>query len=188
MYPSLRRTLVSGVAAGVLIYAIGFLAFGTPLYWLSASAAPPERIAALQDAIALNLGPTGTGAYDIPNPKQPETAARLAHGPVATVFFEKSGLTRPAANSVIGGILICILTGLGLATALRSMAGLSFSGRFGTATVMVVTFTLYRDLAQPVFNAYGWRYFAVLFGQDTLALGGATALALLIQDKARRHA
>ncbi|TPG40584.1 hypothetical protein EAH79_11870 [Sphingomonas koreensis] len=188
MHPSLRRTIVSGVAAGVLIYAIGFLTFGTPLYWLSASAASPKRVAALQDAIALNLGPTGTGAYDIPNPKQPETAARLARGPVATVFFEQSGLSRPAANSVIGGIIICILTGTGLASALRLMANLPSASRLGAAAALIVTFTLYRDLGQPIFNAYGWRYFAILFVQDTLALVGGAALALFVQVKDGRGA
>lgn len=182
MQPSMKRTLASGLAAGALIYATGFLAFGTPLYWLGASVAPPSRIAALQDAIARELGPTGTGAYDIPNPKQPETAGRLARGPVATVFFEQSGLGRPAANSVVGGIIICTLTGVGLAVALRLLTGLPLGRRLLATATFIGTFTLYRDLGQPVFNAYGWRYFVVLFAQDTLALTLASLIALYIQN------
>lgn len=185
---SVRRWITSAFAAGLFIYAVGFATFGTSLYSIGYSSAPPQRIAALQDAIASTLGPTGTGAYDVPNPKQPETAARLERGPVATVFFETSGLGRPAANSVVGGILVCLLTGAGLAASLLLGADLQPRRRLAAIGASVLTFAIYRDLGQPIFNAYGWRYFVFLFAQDAIATLGGLFIAMLVQTHRRADA
>jgi hypothetical protein len=60
------RVILGGLLGGLAMWFIGFIFWGTPLSMLALSTVGPEQAAAVQAALAQNLGTTG--AYPVPWP------------------------------------------------------------------------------------------------------------------------
>ncbi|MBA15921.1 MAG: hypothetical protein CMN73_06160 [Sphingomonas sp.] len=164
------KLLVGGVVGGVAMWLVGFLFWGTPLSYLAYKIAPDADGLAVQDALALHLGPTGTGAYPIPWPGTTAGTSAYGNGPTAMVLFNNSGFPVVDSSALIGGLVLAILCSLVIAFALRSFAtGASFGTRMKLVALFAVAITVYVDLGQPVFNHAPWGYFTYLWISDLVS-------------------
>ncbi|WP_448661900.1 hypothetical protein ACG3SL_14595 [Sphingomonas sp. CJ20] len=178
----MAKLLMGGVLGGVAMWIVGFLFWGTPLSRIAVSRTDEPVSAALQRALADNLGTLGTGAYPIPWAGTPAGTQLHGQGPVAMIFFNTSGFAIPDSGALIGGLVLAMLCALLMAFAVRAVAGgRDFAGRLKIVAAVAVAVTAYTDLGQPIFNHMPLGYFLFLWISDVLswiAAGAVIAWAL----------
>lgn len=176
------RTLLGGILGGIAMWFVGFVFWGTPLNRIALSVAPDSANAALQAALAQQLGPTGTGVYAVPWSGTQMGSSLYAQGPVAMIHYNASGFPVVDSAALIGGLVLSIIVALLIAFAVRGVAGaLDFGGRLTLIGLTALAVAAYIDLGQPVFNHAPWRYFIYLFVSDVASFvaAGAVIAALL---------
>ena len=168
----MAKTLLGGVLAGVALYLVGFLFWGTPLSQLAFNRLGEAETAAAQTALAQNLSASGTGAYLIPAPDSAAGSILYGKGPIAMVHFNMSGFPVVDSGALGFGFALALITGLLIAVALGSMATrvTDFASRAKVAVLFALAGTLYTELGQPVFNHFGWGYWVYLFVSDFVGL------------------
>lgn len=166
------RTFIGGIAAGVILFVAGFVFWATPLAELAYSDVDHARNAALQAALAQNLGEGGTGTYIVPAHRTAEGAMLYAQGPIATVHFNTTGYSPDDMGMMVPGLIFAIVSGLLIAFGLAAVGG---GGRsFASLARLVVLFsigvTVWTILAQPIFNHFGWAHWIYAFIAETTSL------------------
>jgi hypothetical protein len=171
----MTRTIIGGLAAGVVLFVIGFIFWATPLAELAYNNAGEAQSAAVQTALAQNLTSTGTGTYVIPNPTSASGTVLYGKGPIAQVQFNAAGFAVDDMSMLLPGFIFALISGLAIAFGLAAVGG---GGRsFASVARLVVLFsvgiTTWTVLAQPVFNHFGWGYWIYSFIAETSALVAA---------------
>lgn len=171
----MAKTLLGGLLAGVALYIVGFIFWGTPLSLLAFNRLEQPQSAALQQALAETLTVSGTGAYLVPATGTAAGDLLYARGPVAMVHFNTSGFPVVDAGALGTGFLLAIVTGLILALALGAIGSrvTDFFSRAQVAILFALAATLYTELGQPVFNHFGYGYWTYLFLSDFIGLSVA---------------
>jgi hypothetical protein len=171
----MARTLIGGVAAGVVLYLIGFVFWGTPLSQLAFSRLEQPQSAAIQQALAETLTVSGTGTYSIPATGTAVGDIAFARGPVAVVHFNTGGFPVVDSGSLGSGFILAIITGLIIAAAMGVVGSriADFAGRAQVAVLFALAATLYLDIGQPIFNHFGFGYWIYLFVSDFVGLAAA---------------
>jgi hypothetical protein len=176
------RLVLGGLLGGLAMWVVGFLFWGTPLSRIALSRTDDATSAAIQQTLAQQLGPIGTGAYAIPWTGTPAGTQLYGHGPTAMVFFNSNGFAIPDTGALIAGLVLAILCASLLAFAIRTVAGgMGFAQRLWLVGIAAVAVTAYSDLGQPVFNHMPWGYFVYLWISDVaswVAAGAVIAWAL----------
>lgn len=172
------KLVLGAIAGGIAQFLVGFIFWGTPLQRLAFTQAGEMENAAVQAALAQSLTATGTGTYTIPWPGTAQGTTLYGQGPIATVHFNIHGFPAFDSGSLIGGLILSILTALLIALALRSVAAhiTGFGDRVRLVALFAVAAVLYLDLGQPVFNHYGWGYFIFAAICDVIGLVAAGAV------------
>jgi len=168
----MARTLIGGVLAGIALFFVGFLFWGTPLSRLAYNGLEQLPAAAVQQALAEHLTPSGTGTYVIPAAGTAEGDILYARGPVAMIHFNVSGFPIVDSSALGIGFMLAIATGLLIALALGSVADrvTDFMSRARLAVLFALVGTMYTELGQPIFNHFGWGYWVYLFLSDFIGL------------------
>jgi hypothetical protein len=171
------KLLLGGALAGVAMWFVGFIFWGTPLSLLAYSDAGSAASLAVQESLAQHLGAMGTGAYPIPWPGTPEGTQAYGAGPTALVLFNESGFPVVDSTSLIGGLILAILCSLAIAFALRACTvGASFGSRMKLVALFAIAITGYTDLGQPIFNHAPWGYYIYLWISDLVSFLVAGAI------------
>lgn len=176
------RVILGGLLGGVAMWLIGFIFWGTPLSRLALSNAGDPGSAAVQAALAQQLGPLGTGAYPIPWPGTPAGTAAYGQGPIAMVLFNASGFANPDMGALVGGLILAVICALLLALALRMVAAnRTFGERMRLVALTSVAFTAYSQLGQPIFNHAPTGYYVYLWISEVIGwlVAGAVIAKLL---------
>jgi hypothetical protein len=160
------RTVLGGLVGGVILFVVGFIFWATPLGEIPFSQANEPRNAALQIALAQNLTPTGTGAYIIPAHHSAAGAVLYAQGPIAMIHFNTQGFSPSDMSMMLPGFIFAVAAGVLIALAL----GASGAATFGARARLVVCFTLWTILANPIFNHFGWGYWIYSFIAESTGL------------------
>ena len=165
------RTFIGGIVGGLILFVSGFIFWATPLGELPFTRAPDAQNAAVQLAMAQNLGPTGTGAYIVPAHGSAAGAVLYGQGPIATVFFNTQGFSPDDMSMILPGLVMALIAGLLLAFGLAAVGG---GGRSYASTARLVilfslAFTAWEYLASPIFNHFGWRYWIYAFVAESVA-------------------
>src|SRR5690349_7746958 len=151
------RSLIGGLVAGLVMFFIGFVFWGTPLAEAAFSKADDAQSAAVQTALAQNLNPSGTGTYVIPTPSTAQGTELYGRGPIAMVHFNTGGFAAEDMSMMLPGLIFALVSGLMMAF---GIAAVSRENSFAEVTRLVVLFSLgittWTILAQPVFNHFGW--------------------------------
>ena len=168
----MTKTLLGGVLGGVALYLVGFFFWGTPLSQLAFNKLADPQTAAVQQALAANLAPGGTGTYMIPAPNTAGGSVLYGRGPIAMVHFNTDGFPVMDSAALGTGFALAIVTGLLIALALGSIAGrvTDFASRAGLAVLIALIGTLYTEIGQPIFNHFGWGYWIYLWVSDFIGL------------------
>ena len=166
------RLVIGSILGGLAQFFVGFLFWGTPLSAIAFSQAGDGQNAAVQQALAQNLTPTGTGTYLVPAPSTQAGTTLFGQGPIATVHYNVSGFPVVDAPALIVGLVMSIIAALLIGLALYAIASrvTDFATRARVVILFAVAAVFYLDLGQPVFNHYGWRYFIYLALGDVLGL------------------
>ncbi|MBA2933095.1 hypothetical protein HZF05_03190 [Sphingomonas sp. CGMCC 1.13654] len=159
------RILIGSVLGGLVQFFVGFIFWGTPLSRLVFTVAPDAQEAAVQTALAQNLTATGTGTYHVPWPDTAAGTVLHGRGPVALIFFNTQGFPAMQTSSLIGGLVLSIVSILLLGLALHTVAARvdDFASRMKIVVFASLGVVLYSVLGQPVFNFYmPWGYWVYL--------------------------
>ena len=168
----MAKTLIGGVFAGVALYLVGFIFWGTPLSLLAFNRLAQPESAALQQALAETLSRSGTGTYLVPTTGTAAGDLLHARGPIATVHYNLAGFPVVDSASLGTGLILAIATGLLIALALGAIGSrvTDFFSRARVAILFALAATLYTDIGQPIFNHYGFGYWFYLFLSDFIGL------------------
>lgn len=171
----MAKTLLGGVLAGVALYLVGFIFWGTPLSLLAFNRLDQPRSAALQQALAETLSKSGTGTYLVPTTGTAAGDLLYARGPIATVHYNLAGFPVVDSAALGTGFLLAIITGLIIALALGVIGTrvTDFFSRARVAILFALAGALYTDIGQPIFNHYGFGYWVYLFLSDFIGLSVA---------------
>jgi len=163
---NMTRTLTGGIAAGIILFLIGYLFWGTPLSEIAYGKVSDAQNASVQAALAQQLALNGTGTYQIPDPGSPEGTTLYGQGPVALVHFNTGGFAVMDGARLAVGFVLALVTGLLMSFGLAATSG-GAARPFGDQARLVVclalAFTLWAHLAQPVFQNFGWVYWVYSF-------------------------
>lgn len=167
------RILIGSIVGGLAQWIIGAIFWGTPLSKLAFSVADDNANAAVQQALAQNLTPTGTGTYYVPWPDTAQGTVLHGHGPVALIHFNTSGFATTSGTALIQGLILSIVSILLIGIALHAVANRvqDIASRAKLVVLFSAATTLYFTLGQPVFNYYmPWGYFIYLAASQFLGL------------------
>lgn len=158
------RLIVGSVLGGLAQYIVGFLFWGTPLGRLAYKVAGDAENANVQQALAANLTATGSGAYYVPWPDTAQGTTLHGQGPVAMIHFNINGFPLMDGSSLVGGLILSIVTVFLLGLALHLIAPRTdFATRVKIVVLVTVATALYFTIGQPVFNHFmPWGYFVYL--------------------------
>lgn len=164
------KSLIGGLVAGIVMFMIGFVFWGTPLSEAAFNKADDTASAAVQLSLAQNLTRTGTGTYLIPTPKTQAGTVAYGQGPIATVHFNTGGFAANDMGMMLPGFIFALVSGLLMSF---GIAAVGRENSFAEVARLVVLFslgtTIWTILAQPVFNNYGWRYWIYFFVSEAVA-------------------
>lgn len=171
----MAKTLFGGIVAGFALYLVGFLFWGTPLSRLAFTSLGEAPSAAVQQALAEGLSPTGTGTYIIPAPETAAGSVLYGKGPVAMVHFNTSGFPVVDSGALGAGLVLAVIAGVLIALALGSIASrvTDFTSRARIAMAIALIGTLYAEIGQPIFNHFGYGYWIYLWLGDFIGLSVA---------------
>jgi len=167
------RILIGSIVGGLAQWIVGAIFWGTPLGKLAFRVADDAANANVQQALAQNLTPTGTGTYYVPWPDTAQGTVLHGKGPVALVHFNTSGFPIMNGTSLIEGLILSIVSILLIGLALHAIAARvqDFTSRAKIVILFAVAATLYFTIAEPVFNYYlPWGYFVYLALSQLLGL------------------
>lgn len=178
------RSVIGGLLGGFAMFLTGFLFWGTPLSALAISRADEQAGANLQAALAQALTPTGTGVYVIPDPATAQGTVLYGKGPVAQIFYNEGGFPVMDSGALVGGLILALVVGVLIATALRLVGG-GFANRVRVTLLVSLVAVLWLHVGQAVFNHAPWGYILYLAFSDFVALALAgTIAAKLMEGKA----
>jgi hypothetical protein len=164
------RTVIGGLAAGIALFLVGFIFWGTPLSQMAFSTADEAHNAAVQTTLAQNLTETGTGTYQIPDMRTPQGTTLYGQGPIATIHFNTSGFPSMDTNMLIVGFVFALVSGTIMAFGLAAVgSGRSFGEMARLVILYSLGFTIWTILAMPVFNHFGWAYWIYSFVSGSIA-------------------
>jgi hypothetical protein len=167
------RILIGSILGGLAQWIVGALFWATPFSKLAFHVAGDMQNAAVQQSLAQNLTPTGTGTYYIPWPDTAQGTVLHGKGPVAMIHFNISGFPVMSGSSLLAGLILSIVTMLLIGLALHVVAGRvqDFASRVKLVVLFSVAATLYFTLGEPVFNYYlPWGYFIYLALSQVLGM------------------
>ena len=148
------RILIGSIVGGLAQWVVGAIFWGTPLGKLAFRVVDDTKNAAVQQALAANLSETGTGTYYVPWPDSAQGTVLHGKGPVALIHFNTSGFPVMDGSSLVGGLILSILTILLIGLALHAIADRvqDFATRVRLVVLFATAATLYFTISQPVFN------------------------------------
>jgi hypothetical protein len=179
----MQRLVLGSLAAGIAMWLVGFIFWSPLLSWIPLAAIPDANAQAVQQALAANLGPGGTGTYAIPSATTTAGTVLQANGPVAVVHFTNSGFPALDSVSLIWGMILSIGCAFAGALAMRMVAGgLGYGERIRLVVFVAVAVAGYADLSQPVFNHVPWGYYLYLFVSHVVTWTVAGAVLARVMD------
>ena len=160
----MTRSFLGGIVAGLILFALGFLFWQTPLSGLAYKNLPDPQGAAVQTVLAQNLSQTGTGTYRIPDPKSQQGALLFAKGPIATVDYNTDGFSPTGTAGLIPGLIVAVVAGFLLAFGIGAVsAGRSFADLARLVVCASLGFCAWIFLATPIANHFGWGFWIYTF-------------------------
>ena len=156
------RILIGSIVGGLAQWVVGAIFWGTPLGKIAFRVVDDSKNAAVQQALAANLSESGTGTYYVPWPDSAQGTVLHGKGPVALIHFNTAGFPVMDGSSLVGGLVLSILTILLIGLALHAIADRvqDFATRVRIVILFATAATLYFTVSQPVFNySLPWTYF-----------------------------
>jgi len=184
------RSVIGGLVAGIVLFFIGFIFWGTPLSQVAFNKANDSDSALVQTALAQALTRTGTGTYLIPTPSTQAGTVAYGRGPIATIHFNTGGFAANDLSMMLPGLIFALVSGLLMSF---GIAAVSRDNGFPETARLVILFslglTIWTILAQPVFNNYGWTYWIYFFVSEAVAfIAAGLVIARWFVPRATAHA
>lgn len=150
------RVLIGSLASAVVMFLIGFIAYGTPLMRLG--------YARTTDAVQIDVQTAlkalpGTGTYVIPSGDSAATTAAFANGPVATINYNAGGFAMVDPQVMLTGFIHMFIVALLLGMTLWGVRGRvpDFASRARLVIGMALVAVVFIDLSEPIWFHHDWR-------------------------------
>jgi hypothetical protein len=166
------RTVIGGLVGGLILFALGYLFWQTPLSDLAYKHVGDNENAAVQLSLSANLSRTGTGTYRVPDFRSAEGAVRYGNGPVATVDFNTAGFSTRSNAALIPALVVALVSGLLLAFGLAAVGGggRGFAGVARLVVLFSLGFSAWVFLVTPITNHFGWGFWIYGFVAESVSL------------------
>lgn len=173
------RSVIGGLVAGLVMFLIGFVFWGTPLSSMAFNEIGDNEAAAVQLSLAQNLTQSGTGTYIIPAPTTAQGTTLYGRGPIATVHFNTGGFAAEDMSMMLPGLIFALVSGLLMSFGIAAVGrDNSFAQIARLVVLLSLGLTAWAILAQPVFNHYGWAYWVYFFVSKSVAfIAGGLVIA-----------
>ena len=150
------RVLTGSLIGAVVMFLIGFLAYGTPLMRLGYGQATDA--VQLDVQAALKALP-GTGTYVIPSGDSAATTAAFANGPIATINYNAGGFAMVDPQVMLTGFIHMFITALLLGLTLWGVRGRipDFASRARLVIGMALVAVVFINLSEPIWFHHDWR-------------------------------
>ena len=170
----MTRSFLGGIVAGLILFALGYLFWQTPLSGLAYKQLSDDRAAAVQTALAQNLTDPkvggGTGTYRIPDPRSQQGALLYARGPVATVDYNVGGFSPTGTAGLLPGLIVALGAGLLIAFGLGAVAaGRTFAELARLVVLGSLGICAWIFLATPIANHFGWGFWIYAFLAEAIS-------------------
>lgn len=152
------RLVLGALAAAVVMFAIGFGFYATPLSKIAVSFTSDASGAAIQQALRTL---PADGFYAIPNPMTPVGAAAFPAGPTGFVHVNVGGRPLFDPLMLVKGFAHYLVVALLLTLGFRRIA---HGSRSVAAVLVAAVAVVYIHLAGPIWWGYNWTtalFFAV---------------------------
>lgn len=160
----MTRSFIGGIVAGLILFAVGYLFWETPLSGIAYKSLPDAQGAAVQNALAQNLTQTGTGTYRIPDPKSQQGALLYARGPIATVDYNTGGFSPTPTGGLIPGLIVAIGAGMLIAFGIGAVAaGRAFADLARLVVLLSLGVSTWIFLSAPIANHFAWGFWIYAF-------------------------
>jgi hypothetical protein len=168
----MTRTIIGGLVGGLILFVLGYVFWATPLGNIPYKTVSDAQYAAVQTTLAQNLTVTGTGTYRIPDPRTREGASLYTRGPISVVDYNASGFAPDDMTMLLPGFILSIIAGLLMAFGLAAVGGggRSFERMARLVVLVSLGFTTWEFLGTPIFNHFGWGYWAYAFLAESVSL------------------
>lgn len=178
----MQRLVLGSLAAGIAMWLVGFIFWSPLLSWIPLAAIPDGNAALVQQVMAAQLGPVGSGTYAIPSATTTAGTVLQANGPVAIVHFTNHGFPALDSMSLIWGMVLSIACAFAGALAMNMVAlDLGYGERIRLVAFLAIAVAGYADLSQPVFNHAPWGFFVFLFVSHVVTwIAGGAVLARIL--------
>lgn len=162
------RLIIGCLVAALVMFAIGFGFYTTPLGEIAVSKASDAQGASIQAALR---GLPHDGFYAIPNPTTPVGAAGFAAGPTAFIQVRLAGRPVFEPLTLAKGFAHYLLVAALLGAVLR---GVARGGRTRVALGIAAVAVLFIHMGGPIWWSYNWTTAAFFAVADfsSLAAGG----------------
>ncbi len=151
------RVLIGSLMGAIVMFLIGFLAYGTPLMRLGFAQATDAVQIDVQTALKAL---PGTGTYVIPSGESAATTAAFANGPVATINYNAGGFAMVDPQVMLTGFIHMFITALLLGLMLWGVRGRvpDFPSRARLVIGMALVAVVFTNLADPIWLHHDWRH------------------------------
>ena len=165
----MRPILVGGLAAAIVMFALGFVFFGL-LGMKMFDPLPPEVAATIQASLGESLAATGT--YVVPADEE-----EWMKGPGAVVNYVAAGGAKSMPIAMIMGFLHMAVTAMLMAVGLRAVGG-SFQRQSQIVLWFGLAAAFFMHLGDPIWYSFSWRQSLFLFVADgVMLIAGGLVLA-----------
>ena len=165
----MRSILVGGLAAAIVMFALGFVFFGL-LGMQAYDPLPPEVAATIQAALGDSLAATGT--YMVPAGEE-----EWMRGPGAVVNYVVAGGAPAMPAAMIIGFIHMAVTAMLMAVGLKAVGG-DFQRQGKIVLWFGLAAAVFMHLGDPIWYGFAWRQSLFLFVADgVILIAGGLVLA-----------
>jgi hypothetical protein len=171
------RLIIGSVVAAVVMFMLGFLAYGSPLFSAAHQRVPAETELAVHDALKA-LPRTGTYFVPFADGSNADLVAAHEAGPIASIHLTKPGGPAMDPAIMVRGFVHMIVSAflLGLVLWLLRDRVTDFGGRIRLVAAIALATTIYFNVGQAIWWPGGWTFRSYVAVADFVTLLAAGAV------------
>lgn len=152
----MQKLVIGSVVAAVIMFILGFVFFGSPLFQFAHAEAPIETQTAVQSALKAL---PGDGTYFIPLGDTPEAMAAHEAGPTAVVKYNSSGAPMMDPAVFVAGFGHMIVSALILGLVLWAVRDrvTDLGTRMRVILWLSLAMVVYTRLGEPIWYRTDWQ-------------------------------
>jgi hypothetical protein len=172
------RVIVAAALSAIAMFVWGFAFWGPVLNMSTRLMAPLPEAVELDVLAPLRGEQIPSGMYVYPGPADPESAAKMTHGPILHMSYHSGGVTPMdplmLAKGLLHSFILALLAGTVLSLALPATP--TYARRVMLLMLATLLAALWTNLSDAIWYFYSWPY---VLGQVGYGLVAGLLMALI---------